>query len=452
MKRSYGRAERLERVLEEAISELLLKGIKDPRVRGVTVTGISVSPDLSHATIYIATSRPSQRGEEESLAGVRSSLGFIRSELGKQLRLRYTPELKAELDRSLEEARRIETLITKLREEEAERESAAARSTEDRIARLAARLSSVDELILASHVDPDGDALGSLCAMALALSGAGKRVYASLAETATAPRTYRAMPGVGLLGAPEAAPDWPVVVALDVPVVARLGGAAAHAEKAELLVRIDHHPKGDRFGDFDVADDLAPSTSFLVWKLLKAMGLPIDADIAKALYIGLVTDTGRFQYSNATPAAFDMAEQLVRQGVRPEQVFEEIYDSRRMSALRLVALIINRASLELDGRLVWAAVSEADVEEAGAAPEETENLIDELRSIAGVEVALLLKVHPDGIRGSLRAKGDVDVAEIARRLGGGGHRAAAGFGFEGTVEEAVEAVRCLAAEAVGEPT
>ncbi len=135
---------------------------------------------------------------------------------------------------------------------------------------------------------------------------------------------------------------------------------------------------------------------------------------------------------------------MIEAGVRPEKVFRYVYDTRRMAALKLNALVVERAQLELEGRLVWAALSDEDLESLGAYPEETENLIDELRSIEGVQVALLLKKRDDIVKGSLRAKGEVDVSAVAMALGGGGHKAAAGFPFEGTAEEAaVEVERLL---------
>lgn len=317
--------------------------------------------------------------------------------------------------------------------------------TEAAIGRLAARLAVESHLVLASHVDPDGDAIGSLCGLALALSRGGREVYAALPGDGPGPVTYRDVPGFDLLGPASRAPAWPVLVALDVPVVGRLGDMEAAAGRAPLTVRIDHHPGGSQMSDLDVADDEAPATACLVWRLIRAMDLALDVDVAEALYVGLVTDTGRFQYSNVTPGAFAMAGELVGLGVRPEKVFRYVYDRRRFSALRLVALVIDRTRLEMDGKLAWAALSDEDLSGLDALPEETENLIDELRSIEGIEVACLIKEGRDGIRGSLRSKGHVDVGAIAAELGGGGHREASGFPFEGTPEQVVAAVAGLVA-------
>jgi phosphoesterase RecJ-like protein len=322
--------------------------------------------------------------------------------------------------------------------------------TKAAIGRLATRLAGEPRIVLASHVDPDGDAIGSLCGLSLALSRAGREVYTALSDDGPGPTTYRDVPGFDLLAPASEAPSWPVLVALDVPVVGRLGDMEAAAGRAALTVRIDHHPGGSAMSDLDVADEEAPATAYLVWGLIRAMDLPLDADVAEALYVGLVTDTGRFQYSNVTPETFSMAGDLVRLGVRPEKVFRYVYDRRRLAALRLVALVIERTALEMDGKLAWAALSDEDVAAVGGVPEETENLIDELRSIEGIEVACLMKERPDGIRGSLRSKGRVDVGAIAAELGGGGHREASGFPFDGTPEEAVAAVKALVARQLGQ--
>lgn len=321
--------------------------------------------------------------------------------------------------------------------------------TEAHIAALAARLAREPRIVLASHLDPDGDAVGSLCGLSLALSRAGREVYAALSDEDPGPTTYREVPGFGLLGPASKAPAWPVLIALDVPVMGRLGDMEAAAGRAALTVRIDHHPGGSAMSDLDVADEEAPATAYLVWGLIRAMALPLDTDVAEALYVGLVTDTGRFQYSNVTPEAFAMAGELVGLGVRPEKVFRYVYDRRRFAGLRLVALVIERTTLEMDGKLAWAALSDEDLAALGALPEETENLIDELRSIEGIEVACLIKERPDGIRGSLRSKGRVDVGAIAAELGGGGHREASGFPFDGTPEQAIAAVTALVGRQLG---
>lgn len=321
--------------------------------------------------------------------------------------------------------------------------------TERSIERLAARLADERRFLLCAHPDPDGDAIGSLAGMAAALEGAGREVYAALPEDGPAPRTYREVPGVELLRPPGGAPDWPLMLALDVPAVSRMAEVAEVARRTALVIRIDHHPQGESMSEFDVVDEDAPATALLVWRLLLAMGIPIGPGTAEALWVGLVTDTGRFQYSNATSQAFDMARALTGAGVKPEKVFRYVYDNRRLAALRLEALVVERAQCRLDGRFVWAAISDEDLEDLGAAPEETEMLIDKLRSIEGAEVALFVKVRPDGLRGSLRSKGRVDVSEIARNLGGGGHREASGFPAEGSVEDLVDRVQDMVRQALG---
>lgn len=326
------------------------------------------------------------------------------------------------------------------------------KATEEALRRLAARLEAESRIVLGAHVDPDGDAIGSLCGLGMALVASGRDVYVALADDGPPPITYRRVPGFELLSPASSAPDWPAFVALDVPVRGRLGALEEGAARAGFLVRVDHHPEGEVFGGYDVADEEAPATAALVWRLLAVMGLQADAGIAEALYVGLVTDTGRFQYSNATPEAHAMAAEMLEAGVRPESVFRYVYDTRRLPALRLAARVAERVRFELDGALAWSTVADEDLKGLGALPEETENLIDELRSIEGVEVALMLKVRPDGLKGSLRAKGPVDVAAVAKALGGGGHREAAGFPFDGRPEDVVVRVRDLVAEQLSAST
>lgn len=327
-------------------------------------------------------------------------------------------------------------------------EARLAPASEEAIARLAGRLARERRLVVGAHVEPDGDAIGSMAALALALGDAGVEVYASLSEEGPPPTTYRSVPGFDLLQPVSTVPEWPVLLALDVPVLSRMGALGETARRVPLHVRVDHHPLGERLSDFDIADEHAPATSYLAWRLLLELGVEISAEAAEALWVGLVTDTGRFQYSNTAKPAFAMACDLLDRGVIPERVFRYIYDTRRLGAIKLVGLVIERMRTRLDGRLVWAWVSDEDLEAVGALREETENLVDELRSVEGAEVALFLKERPDGIRGSLRSKGLVDVAFIARVLGGGGHREAAGFPCNRTIEETVDAVQALVADSL----
>jgi phosphoesterase RecJ-like protein len=203
---------------------------------------------------------------------------------------------------------------------------------------------------------------------------------------------------------------------------------------------LDHHPDASRQGHIHVFDPDAPATGTLVFELLGHLGVTADRAIATCLYTALLTDTGRFSYSNTTPYALRVAASLIEAGADPNAVFTAAYEDRSRGAQRLIGLALERITLANDGRVAYSWIASEDLTSTGARPEETENLIDHLRALGGVDVVVLLKAGDDVVRGSLRAKGDADVGSVARQLGGGGHRAAAGFTVDGDVTGALARV------------
>lgn len=305
---------------------------------------------------------------------------------------------------------------------------------------IAEQLRAHDGFVICGHVSPDGDCLGSQLALANVLRLMGKRVTCLLAKDEPVGVGLSFLPGVDqMVPAQDFSQDFDVFVAVDVPTPERLGEAASslHA-KAALTIAIDHHAVDERMSDLSYTDPDAASTSLIIWEIAgvllgEAGRTPL---VATCAYVGLMTDTGRFQYQNANSAAFSAASEMVAAGADPAAASSAVYMSRTPASVRLQGVAVGRMKLICSGQVAISWICAADMEACGAQKPDAEGLVDVLRSIAGVRVACMLREQGDVVRGSLRAKDDTDVASIAREFGGGGHRAAAGLTLPGPIQEA----------------
>lgn len=292
------------------------------------------------------------------------------------------------------------------------------------------------------HVGPDGDALGASWGIALAARRAGKEAVASFGEPFVVPDHYSFMSQEAVVPAKEFPSDLDVVVVCDCASLDRLGSLAPAAESAVTLIVVDHHATNSGFGDIQVIDPQASSTAELIYRLLLKTGWAVDRDVATCLWTGVVTDTGRFQYSNTTPESMRVAAELLERGVRSDLAGQELYEKAPFGYFAVVSAVLGRATLDEALKLVATTLHGTDLEEAGIRYEDTDGLIDLVRLASESDVALLIKeLEPNDLMASLRSRGDIDVAAIARAFGGGGHHNAAGFSFEGSPGEALEKVK-----------
>ena len=321
-------------------------------------------------------------------------------------------------------------------------------TTTDDIAAVVAALRSTDRFLLATHENPDGDALGSLLATKLTLDRLGKDSYMYLYGSAPLPREYGFMELEDLRR--ELPPDASerILVALDCANESRLGPDPEVLQLARLIIDIDHHHDNTRFGDVNLIVPAASSTGEVMRDVIDALGVELTPDIAEALYIAVVTDTGRFQYTNTTPKALRLAAELVEAGADVHRVFQGVYESVQFAKLKLLARALERAQVYEGGAIVVSYLLRTDFTDVGAAEPYSEGIIDYLRAVEGAEMAVLIREPPrrDGEgptrRVSLRSSVDeLDVSAIARRSGGGGHRQAAGFSSDASVEEITDFVR-----------
>ena len=292
-----------------------------------------------------------------------------------------------------------------------------------------------------SHVRPDGDALGSTLALALALKELGKDVRAWNEEGML--DKYSFLAGAELLTLPPKAPEeFDVAIALDTATQNRLGKAAEAVRKAKLWINIDHHPSNPGYGDLVYIDPIAPATGQILFELITTAKLPMTPAVAENLYAAISTDTGSFQYPNTTARTFEIAADLIRAGVnvgRLSQLLYENYPKRRVELLRL---LLSTMQFGCNDKLAWFSLSQEMAKSVGALPEDNEGLIDHLRAIRGVIVAIFFEELADGkVRVSMRSKNEsVDVCAICQSFGGGGHTLAAGARVRGTLTEVTQKI------------
>src|SRR5271156_6140753 len=293
------------------------------------------------------------------------------------------------------------------------------------------------------HVYPDADTIGAGLALGLVLDRCGKTVQVSFAAPAALPESLRSLPGGQLLVDPAAmSRDVDLVVTVDIPSINRLGDLREMADSGQELLVIDHHASNQMFGTANFVDPVADSTTLLVADLLDAWGKPIDSDVGHCIYAGLTTDTGSFRWASAR--ALRLAARLVEIGVDNAAISRTLIDSHPFVWLPMLSRVLGSAQLLPDavgGRgLVYAVVDNQDW--VSSRPEEVESVVDIVRTTQQAEVAAVFKeLDPHQWSVSMRAKADVDLAEVASGFGGGGHKLAAGYSTSGSIEDVVASLR-----------
>jgi bifunctional oligoribonuclease and PAP phosphatase NrnA len=319
-------------------------------------------------------------------------------------------------------------------------------TTKSDLQAVAAALRDNDRFLVTTHENPDGDALGSLLATTLALRQLGKNVAMYLSGDTPLPREYLFMELDELNRALPADVGERVLVAVDCAKADRLGPDPAVLERPASVIDIDHHHDNTRFGAVNLIVPDASSTGEVLRDVFRELDVRLTPEIAEPLYIALVTDTGRFQYTNTTPKALRLAAELVEAGADVHRIFQGVYESIEFAKLKLLARALDRSQIYEGGRVVVSYLLRTDFAEVGAAEPYSEGIIDFLRAVEGAELAVLIREPPrEGPptrRISLRSSVDeLDVSAIARKSGGGGHRQAAGFSSEASIEEITAFVR-----------
>jgi bifunctional oligoribonuclease and PAP phosphatase NrnA len=319
------------------------------------------------------------------------------------------------------------------------------KTTTTELAAVAGAIRRGDRFVLTTHENPDGDALGSLLATELAFDQLEKDSVMVLPGDAPLPGEYLFMPLA------ELHRRWPsdvstrVLVALDCANESRIADPDVLG-RVPFSINIDHHHDNTQFGDLNLVVPDASSTGEVMRDVFRELDVDLTPDIAEPLYIALVTDTGRFQYTNTTPKALRLAAELVEAGADVHRIFQGVYESVQFAKLKLLARALDRAQVYEGGRIVISYLLRTDFADVGAAEPYSEGIIDYLRAVEGADMAVLIREPPRAggptRRVSLRASVDeLDVSAIARKSGGGGHRQAAGFSSEASIEEISDFVR-----------
>src|SRR5919201_662596 len=296
--------------------------------------------------------------------------------------------------------------------------------TSDDLRAVVEALRSHDRFLIVTHENPGCDALGSLLAMKLGLDRLGKDNVTFLPGESGIPSDLSLL---HLEGLQRSLP-------------------ADAAERVPLSIDVDHHHDNTRFGTINLVLDRASSTGEIVAGILDDLGVELTREIAEPIYVALMTDTGRFGYTNTTPEAHELAARLLRAGVDPRRVFQEVYERVALAHLKLVGRAEERAAVYEGGRLIVSYLLRGDFEEFGVGEEYAEGIIDRIRAVDGTEMAAMIREPPEppdaARRVSLRASHDeIDVSAIARKRGGGGHRQEAGFSSDESIEKIVEFIR-----------
>ena len=305
-----------------------------------------------------------------------------------------------------------------------------------------ALLRDADDVLVACHVSPDGDALGSALAVGLALESLGKSVVASFGDNPfVVPEVLEFLPGKHLLCPPEEVPANPsLLVTFDTGSADRLGLLSGHVASAGACLVVDHHATNTKFGTDLLLDTNAAATAVMALELVDRLGVRLDKDIATCVYTGITTDTGSFRFSATSPEVHRVAARLLEAGVDHDLIARRIFDTKSFGYLKLLGAALSRA--ELEPQLVWTSVSAADRAEHRVPMDLVEAVIGVLRVTAERDVAVVFKQDDNGRWiGSTRSKGEVDVGAVCASLGGGGHRYAAGFTGSADLDETLARLR-----------
>ena len=291
-----------------------------------------------------------------------------------------------------------------------------------------------DRFLIACHENPEGDAIGSELALALALRKTGKT--ATVLNADPVPGNLRFLPGAESVVFEADGGQYDVAVVLDCGSPERTGRVGPELRKCPLMINIDHHRTNGGQEGLALVDPDAAATGLLVHRILTAMGFKIDHDVAVNIYVAVLTDTGSFHYGNSSPEAFVVAGEMVRCGVDPWAVAEQVYETQSAMRLRLLGRVLESLEIAVGGKVAAITTLQADLAEFRSGKDALEGFINYPRSIVGTEVAVSFREEDGGVvRVSFRSKGRADVSVIAARFGGGGHRNAAGCTVAGAVRE-----------------
>jgi len=440
MKEQSGRARRVGELVREEIAKLLTQGIKDPRVGFVSVMDVRMSPDLRYANVYVSL-YGDEKAQKSSIIALRNASGWMRRELGKHLRMRMTPEIRFFPDETLDRVYQLEEVIHEIHEDR--KQAPMLRITPEEVVE---ELKNAESFLITSHVNPDGDAVGSVLGLRYLLEGLGKKaVTCALADPV--PARYRHMPGADAILSPEGneAPAYDLAIVVDVSQRDRVGAVADWIGPEQRVLILDHHLDEQPDGDIGIVDTTFAAAGELVYTLFQTAEVPVDPVAAECLYTAQATDTGGFRYSNTNSRSHEIAAALHETGINTAAICQNAFDLMSRAKFALLRRVLDRTEIIADGRAAWSYLGETDIKETGGIREDLEGLVNYPRNIEGIAVAAFFHISgPEETKLSLRSTPAFNSAEFCKRFGGGGHAAAAGARiarpFEEVRDEVIEAL------------
>ncbi len=313
-------------------------------------------------------------------------------------------------------------------------------------------LQKCQRVFLASHLNPDGDAIGSLIALGLALKTLG--IDATMYNESAIPAVYRYLPAVEKITRRAGNLDrYDAAVVLDCGDIGRVGSVAKKIAGLNMVINIDHHVTNTRFGTLQYIDTNACSTTEIIHRLIRQLGIPLEKSMATAIYTGILTDTGSFRFANTNRSSFAISEKMIALGVDPHWVARHVYGTYSLGRIKLLNLAIDSIEISQNGRLSLMTLTQDMLKKTATQPEDIDGFINYAKRIEDVKVAALIQELQNGNRRagseksfhvSLRSDGNTDVAEIASAFGGGGHYSAAGFNIDTTLSKLKDTIHHLA--------
>ena len=290
-----------------------------------------------------------------------------------------------------------------------------------------------DKILITTHINPEGDAIGSSLALAIALSSIGKKVSVYTADPV--PTALKFLPHIEMVQQVKKVSErFDAVIVVDCGDLERVGFLKPDNIPADVLLNVDHHITNNNFGTFNLVEEVVAAAE-LVYRIIKELKIPVTSDIAACIYTAILTETGSFRYQNTDLNAFKIAEDMVSSGANPWAIAEQVYNRNSNGRIKLIGQILANIGISDNGRISWIIVREEMYRDTGTTKEDVEDIINFPRSIEGVEVAVLFRESQNDWKISLRSNGKVDVSAVAMEFGGGGHTMASGFFIKGDLED-----------------
>jgi phosphoesterase RecJ-like protein len=407
--------------------------------------GVKMSPDVKYADVYVSL-YGSESERKSSLIALQRGAGWMRREIGKVIRLRYTPELRFHSDETLDEVYHLEEIFKQIHEDEAE-----APMQRLDIPAVLEELRQAESILITAHTNPDGDAVGSMLGLYHLLNSMGKMQVACAMADAV-PEVYRFLSGSErILGLQDAIPAAATVVLVDCSTLERIGDMADQLpEEARLLV-IDHHAEEEPEGDAGFLDPTYAATGEIIAEMFQAAELPLTKEAAECLYAAQATDTGGYRFSNTTARSHRIAATLLDAGIDAAGIIHRVYEVMSRPKFELLRKVLDRMELSAGGRLAASYVTDDDLVACGGKKEDLDGLVNYARNIEGVQVgALFNAVSPTKTKVSFRSYPAFNSAKFLSQFGGGGHAAAAGATIDKPRKEVQSMVIEAAEKVLGE--